>query len=173
VVSDNQSESGQPRNTMRQAHNESGQAVEKQSAERERPTWDTYFMMMARDVIAQRATCNRRQVGAVLVRNKRILTTGYNGSPPGMPHCTEVGCWIVDGHCIRTIHAEQNAIVQAALHGVSTEGATIYVSAAPCINCAKLIIAAGIACVIYADKYTNSLGEQMLQEGGIELRQLD
>lgn len=143
------------------------------STARQRPTWDEYFMTMARDVIAQRATCNRRQVGAVIVRNKRILTTGYNGSPPGMPHCTEVGCWMVDGHCIRTIHAEQNAIVQAALHGVSTEGASIYVSAAPCVTCAKLIIAAGICRVIYADKYTDSLGEQMLQEKGLELHQVD
>ncbi|MCL6454566.1 MAG: dCMP deaminase family protein [Alicyclobacillus sp.] len=142
-------------------------------AERQRPSWDEYFMMMARDVIAQRATCLRRQVGAVIVRNKRILTTGYNGSPPGMPHCTEVGCWIVDGHCIRTIHAEQNAIVQAALHGVSTEGATIYVSAAPCVNCAKLIIAAGMVRVVYAEKYTDSLGEQMLQMAGIELSYLE
>lgn len=137
-----------------------------------RPSWDEYFMMMARDVVAQRATCNRRQVGAVLVRNKRILTTGYNGSPPGLPHCTDVGCWIVDGHCIRTIHAEQNCIAQAALHGVSTEGATIYVSAAPCVNCAKLIIAAGVERVVYADKYTDSLGEQVLVEKGVELCQL-
>jgi dCMP deaminase len=137
----------------------------------DRPSWDEYFMMMARDVVAQRATCLRRKVGAVVVRNKRILTTGYNGSPPGMPHCTDVGCWEVEGHCIRTIHAEQNAIAQAALHGVSTEGATIYVTAAPCINCAKLLIASGISRVVYSDKYTDSLGERVLREGGISLDQ--
>src|SRR5690606_5886840 len=78
-----------------------------------RPTWDEYFMTMAH-FVATRATCTRRQVGAVIVRDKRILTTGYNGSPPGLPHCSDVGCWIVDGHCVRTIHAEQNALVQAA-----------------------------------------------------------
>lgn len=137
----------------------------------DRPSWDEYFMMMARDVVAQRATCLRRKVGAVLVREKRILTTGYNGSPPGMAHCTDVGCWMVDHHCVRTIHAEQNAVVQAALHGISTEGATCYVSAAPCINCAKLLVAAGVSKVVYADKYTDSLGEQVLREAGIELEQ--
>jgi dCMP deaminase len=90
-----------------------------------------------------------------------------------MPHCTDVGCWEVEGHCIRTIHAEQNAIAQAALHGVSTEGATLYVTAAPCINCSKLVIAAGITRVVYSDKYTDSLGEQVLREGGLVLDQYD
>ncbi|TCP57672.1 dCMP deaminase [Tumebacillus sp. BK434] len=137
----------------------------------DRPTWDEYFMMMARDVVAQRATCTRRKVGAVLVRDKRILTTGYNGSPPGMPHCTDVGCWVVENHCIRTIHAEQNAVVQAALHGVSTEGAVCYVTAAPCVNCAKLLVAAGIKRVVYADKYTDSYGEQVLRDAGVILEQ--
>lgn len=135
-----------------------------------RPTWDEYFMTMAH-FVATRATCTRRQVGAVIVREKRILTTGYNGSPPGLPHCTDVGCWIVDGHCVRTIHAEQNAIVQAALHGVSTKGATLYVTAAPCVTCAKLIIAAGIERVVYQEKYTDTLGEQMLQDKGVVLAQ--
>lgn len=137
----------------------------------DRPSWDEYFMMMARDVVAQRATCNRRKVGAVLVRDKRILTTGYNGSPPGMPHCTDVGCWMVENHCIRTIHAEQNAVVQAALHGISTQGASIYVTAAPCVNCAKLLVAAGVTRVVYADKYTDSYGEQVLRDAGVHLEQ--
>jgi dCMP deaminase len=135
----------------------------------QRPSWDEYFMMMARDVVSTRATCLRRKVGAVLVRDKRILTTGYNGSPPGMPHCTEVGCWMVEGHCIRTIHAEQNAIVQAAIHGISTQGATCYVTSAPCVHCAKLLIAAGIVRVVYADRYTDTLGEQILREAGVIL----
>lgn len=126
-------------------------------------------MMMARDVVAKRATCTRRQVGAVLVRDKRIITTGYNGSPPGMPHCTDVGCRMHEGHCIRTIHAEQNAIVQAALHGVSTQGATCYVTATPCVTCAKLLVAAGIVRVVYGEKYTNTLGDTVFQESGIVL----
>lgn len=136
---------------------------------RQRPSWDEYFMMMARDVVATRATCPRRQVGCVLVRDKRIITTGYNGSPPGMPHCTEVGCRLHKGHCIRTIHAEQNAITQGAVHGVSTKGATCYVTAAPCVTCAKLLVAAGIVRVVYGESYTDSLGELVLQESGIQL----
>lgn len=135
----------------------------------ERPSWDEYFMMMAHDVVAKRATCPRRAVGVVLVRDKRIITTGYNGSPPGMPHCTEVGCRLHNGHCIRTIHAEQNAVAQAALHGVSTEGATCYVTAAPCVNCAKLLVAAGITRVVYGEEYSDKLGEEFLLESGVEL----
>jgi len=134
-----------------------------------RPSWDEYFMMMAKDVVAKRATCPRRQVGAVLVRDKRIITTGYNGSPSGMPHCTEVGCRLHEGHCIRAIHAEQNAIVQAALYGVSTRGATCYVTAAPCVTCANLLVAAGIVRVVYGEEYTNRLGEQVLLEAGVKL----
>lgn len=133
----------------------------------ERPSWDEYFMTMARDFITQRSTCERRKVGAVLVRDKRILTTGYNGSPPGMPHCTEVGCLMVDGHCVRAIHGEQNALIQAALHGISTKGATLYVSAAPCVHCAKLLVAAGVVRVVYGDEYTDTLGEQVLREAGV------
>lgn len=98
-----------------------------------RPSWDEYFMGITLEV-ARRSTCNRAQVGAIIVRDKRILTTGYNGSPTGLPHCTEAGCLIVNGHCVRTLHAEQNAIIQAALHGVSTDGATIYVTHQPCLS---------------------------------------
>lgn len=136
---------------------------------RKRPSWDAYFMMMAKDVVATRATCPRRQVGCVLVRDKRIITTGYNGSPSGMPHCTDVGCRMHEGHCVRAIHAEQNAIAQAALHGVSTQGATCYVTAAPCVNCANLLVAAGIVRVVYLEEYTNELGEQVLREAGVAL----
>lgn len=136
---------------------------------RSRPSWDEYFMMMAKDVVASRATCPRRQVGAVLVRDKRIITTGYNGSPSGMPHCTDVGCRLHEGHCIRAIHAEQNAIVQAALYGVSTKGATCYVTAAPCVTCANLLVAAGVVRVVYGEEYTNRLGEQVLREAGLIL----
>lgn len=135
----------------------------------DRPSWDHYFMIMARDFILLRATCQRRKVGAVLVRDKRILTTGYNGSPPGMPHCTDVGCLMIDGHCVRCIHAEQNAIIQAALHGISTKGATCYVSAAPCVHCAKLLVAAGVVRVVYGEEYTDSIGVQMLREAGVDV----
>src|SRR5680860_84715 len=135
----------------------------------DRPSWDEYFMVMARDFISQRATCQRRKVGAVLVRDKRILTTGYNGSPPGMPHCTDVGCLMIDDHCVRCLHAEQNAIVQAALHGISTKDASCYISAAPCVHCAKLLVAAGIIRVVYGEEYTDSIGVQMLREAGVDV----
>ena len=114
-----------------------------------RPPWDEYFMRIAFEV-ATRATCLRRHVGAVIVRDKRILSTGYNGSPPGQPHCTEVGCLLEDGRCIRTLHAEQNALMQAALHGVSTHGATLYATCRPCHVCARMIVAAGIVRVVFA-----------------------
>lgn len=133
-----------------------------------RPTWDEYFMEMAQ-VVAKRSTCNRRSVGAVLVRDKRILTTGYNGSPPGLPHCTEVGCLMVDGHCVRAIHAEQNAIIQGALHGIDLRGATCYVTSFPCVHCSKMLIAAGIRRIVYMDDYTESLGAEMAQQAGVVL----
>jgi len=133
-----------------------------------RPSWDAYFMGITFEV-ARRSTCNRAQVGAIIVCNKRILTTGYNGSPAGLPHCTEVGCLMVNGHCARTLHAEQNAIIQAALHGVSTDGATIYVTHQPCLICAKMIINAGIARVVYGGDYPDDLARQFLEEAGVEL----
>ena len=104
-----------------------------------RPDWDSYFMKIAY-AVSERSTCDRAMVGCVLVMEKRILTTGFNGSPMGQDHCDEVGHLIVDGHCVRTIHAETNAIIQAALHGVSTRGATCYVTHLPCINCTKALI---------------------------------
>ena len=133
-----------------------------------RPSWDEYFMGITIEV-ARRSTCNRAQVGAIIVRDKRILTTGYNGSPTGLPHCTEAGCLIVNGHCIRTLHAEQNAIIQAALHGVSTDGATIYVTHQPCLTCAKMIINAGISRVVYGGDYPDDLARQFLEEAGVVL----
>jgi len=136
-----------------------------------RPSWDDYFMELAA-VVAKRSTCNRRAVGCILVKDKRVLTTGYNGSPPGMAHCSEVGCLMVDGHCVRTIHAEQNAIVQAAVYGVSTLGSTCYVTTTPCVHCAKLLISAGIKRIVYRDEYWEALGRSMLQEAGVELEQI-
>jgi dCMP deaminase len=117
-----------------------------------RPDWDSYFMKIAH-AVSERSTCDRAEVGCVLVLDKRILTTGFNGSPAGQDHCDEVGHLMVDGHCVRTIHAETNAIIQAALHGVSTRGATCYVTHLPCINCTKALINAGITRIVYEADY--------------------
>ncbi len=136
-----------------------------------RPTWDEYFMRIAQDV-SSRATCNRRKVGAVVVLEKRILTTGYNGSPHGLPHCTDVGCKMQDGHCIRTLHAEQNAIIQGALYGVSLRGSTLYVTCQPCNNCAKMIINAGIIKVVFDGDYPDEFAMELFHEAKIDLIRL-
>jgi dCMP deaminase len=138
------------------------------SSRRKRPTWDEYFLEIAFSV-AERSTCDRAHVGAVLVRDKRILSTGYNGSPAGLPHCDEVGHLIVDGHCVRTLHAEQNAIIQSALHGVGSEGATAYVTHQPCLTCAKMLINAGIRRVVYAGNYPDTYSRQFLAEANVQL----
>ena len=126
-----------------------------------RPDWDEYFLNIAR-VVGSRGTCDRGRNGAVLVKNKRIITTGYVGSPMGLAHCDDVGHLMSENidsngnrfkHCIRTTHAEQNAIVQAAMHGVSTDGATLYVKFAPCFSCAKMIINAGIKRIVCEKDY--------------------
>ena len=117
-----------------------------------RPDWDSYFMKIA-SAVSERSTCDRAFVGCLLVRDKRILTSGFNGSPAGQEHCDEAGHLIVEGHCVRTIHAETNAIIQAALHNVSTKGATCYVTHFPCINCTKVLINAGITRIVYGEAY--------------------
>jgi dCMP deaminase len=117
-----------------------------------RPDWDSYFLKIAY-AVSERSTCDRASVGCVLVLDKRILTTGFNGSPSGQPHCDDEGHLMEDGHCVRTIHAETNAIIQAALHGVSTRGCTCYVTHFPCINCAKALINAGITRLVYSVAY--------------------
>lgn len=132
-----------------------------------RPGWDQYFMELA-DVVARRSTCTRRQVGAVIVRDKRILATGYNGSPPGFPHCIDEGCLLVDGHCVRTIHAEMNAVVQAALHGVSLRDAWLYCTSFPCLGCAKVLIGGGIRRVVYRDPYPDELAREFFEIAGVE-----
>ena len=142
------------------------------AANQHRPTWNEYFMSIAHEV-AQRSTCERAQVGAVIVREKRILTTGYNGSPRGLEHCTDVGCLMDNGHCIRTLHAEQNAIIQAALHGVITEGATIYVTHQPCFICAKTIINAGITEIVYDKEYKDDRSLDFLQQAGVKITALN
>jgi len=137
-----------------------------------RPSWDEYFMELAQ-VVAKRSTCNRRSVGAVLVRDKRILTTGYNGSTPGQAHCTDVGCLMVDNHCVRAIHAEQNAIIQGALHGIDLRGAVCYVTSAPCVHCSKMLIAAGIKRIVFQEDYTEEIGQKMIRDAGVELERFD
>jgi dCMP deaminase len=133
-----------------------------------RPSWDDYFMQITWQV-ARRSTCPRMAVGAVIVRDKRILTTGYNGAPRGLAHCTEAGCLMVNGHCVRTLHAEQNAIIQGALHGVNVSGSTIYVSHQPCLVCAKMIINAGIERVVYGGDYPDEIACSFMEEAGLEL----
>ncbi len=135
---------------------------------RSRPSWDDYFLQIA-FTVAQRSTCDRAHVGCVLVRERRILTTGYNGAPAGLPHCDDAGHLMVDGHCVRTLHAEQNALIQAALHGVGTEGATAYVTHQPCLTCAKMLINAGVRRVVYAGNYPDDYSRQFLVAAGVEL----
>ena len=117
-----------------------------------RKTWNEYFSQIAQ-LIAARATCSRKHVGAVIVRDKEILATGYNGSMAGTPHCDEVGHLIEDNHCVRTIHAEINAIAQAAKHGVNILGSTIYITTRPCWNCFKVIVNSGIKRIYYLESY--------------------
>lgn len=143
-----------------------------------RPDWDEYFLQLS-DLVASRATCDRGKSGCVIVKDKRVLTTGYVGSPPGLAHCDDVGHLIrevtyEDGvtkeHCVRTIHAEQNAICQAARHGISLEGATLYCKMEPCRVCAMLIIGIGINKVVCRKRYqAGSDTREMFKEAGIEL----
>jgi len=133
-----------------------------------RASWDEYFMNIA-TAVATRSTCSRKHVGAVVVRDKVILSTGYNGSLRGMPHCDEVGHMMEDGHCVRTIHAEGNAIVQAATHGTRIDGATIYVTASPCWSCFKMIANAGLKKIVFGEFYRDERIFQVAQELSIEL----
>ena len=145
-----------------------------------RPSWDTYFMDITQ-LVAKRSTCVRRAVGAVIVKDKRILSTGYNGAPSGIRHCGDVGCLrkemnITSGErheLCRGIHAEQNAIIQAAYHGVSIKDAILYCTNLPCIICAKMIINAGIRKIYYDSGYADALSQDMLAESGIDLIKLD
>ncbi len=141
-----------------------------------RPSLDEYFMEIAK-VVAKRSTCLRQNVGAVIVKDKRILSTGYNGAPTGLPHCLDIGCLreelnVPSGErheLCRAVHAEQNAIIQAAVHGVSIKGATLYTTHQPCIMCAKMIINAGIVRVVYGKKYADERGLEFLKEAGIRV----
>jgi dCMP deaminase len=134
-----------------------------------RPDWDDYFLRIARTV-ASRATCPRASVGCVIVRDHRILTTGYNGAPKGAVHCTDAGCIVVNDHCLRATHAEANAVVQGALHGVSLDGATAYCTHQPCVHCSKLLISAGIRVIVYETAYPDEIAVRLLGESGVALR---
>ena len=135
---------------------------------RVRVPWDTYFMNIAREV-STRSTCDRKFVGAVIVRDKSILATGYNGSIRGLPHCDEEGHLVEDGHCVRTVHAEANAIVQAARNGVRIEGASIYVTASPCWGCFRLIANAALSRVCFGEFYRDRRIFEVATRLGIEL----
>ena len=139
---------------------------------RPRVDWDEYFMNIAREV-STRSTCDRKFVGAVIVRDKTILSTGYNGSIRKMPHCSEVGHLMDHGHCVATIHAEANAIIQAAKNGVRIDGGTIYTTASPCWNCFKLIANGGIHRICYGEFYRDERVFPIAKRLGIELVPLD
>ncbi|MBI2411105.1 MAG: cytidine/deoxycytidylate deaminase family protein [Candidatus Kerfeldbacteria bacterium] len=134
-----------------------------------RPSWDDYFMSIAR-IVSTRATCDRLHTGTVLVKDKRIVSTGYNGSPPGLEHCDDVGHLMEDGHCVRTVHGEHNALLQvAAIGGVSTRGTTLYMLYAPCIHCCKYIVAAGVAKVVIWKLYRGAQSVDYLRQAGLEV----
>ncbi|HHU61554.1 MAG: cytidine/deoxycytidylate deaminase family protein [Bacillota bacterium] len=145
-----------------------------------RPSWEQYFMDIAH-LVSSRSTCVRRRVGAVLVRDKHIIATGYNGAPRGVAHCLDVGCLrdkmqIPSGErheMCRGTHAEQNAIIQAALHGVSTNDATLYCTHQPCILCAKMLINAGIKTVVFRGEYPDGLALELMNEAGLIIKQWD
>jgi dCMP deaminase len=133
-----------------------------------RVSWEQYFMNIAKEA-ASRSTCDRKHVGAVIVRDKTILSTGYNGSIRGMPHCDEVGHLIEDGHCVATIHAEANAILQAAKNGVRIEGAEVYITASPCWSCFKMLANTGIKKIYYGEFYRDERIFDVAKRLGIEL----
>ncbi len=138
----------------------------------ERVSWEKYFMNIAKEV-ATRSTCDRKHIGAVITRDKTILSTGYNGSIRGLPHCDEAGHEMVDGHCVRTTHAEANAIAQAAKNGVRVDEAEIFITASPCYTCFKLIANSGIKTIYYDEFYRDERILKHAKEAGIKLVHLD
>jgi dCMP deaminase len=141
-----------------------------------RPSWERYFMSIARQV-ATRSTCLRRQVGCIIVLEKRIVSTGYNGAPSGLPHCEEVGCvretkGVASGErheLCRGLHAEQNAIIQAAMHGTAVRGGSVFCTHKPCILCVKMLINAGVHCVYFAEGYEDEMADEMARDAGLQL----
>lgn len=152
----------------------------KKNVMRKRPSWDEYFIEMA-SLVSKRSTCLRRYVGAVLVRDKRILATGYNGAPSGLKHCFEVGCLrkklnIPSGErheLCRALHAEQNALIQASLHGISVKGSTLYATCQPCVICAKMLINAGIKEIVILEGYPDKMAMEFLKAAKIKVRSLE
>lgn len=146
-----------------------------------RPSWHQYFMTITRQV-AERSTCNRAKVGAVIVRDKNILATGYNGAPAGMPHCIDVGCLIyqsktpngeTEENCFRTIHAEMNAIAQAAKNGATIKDASIYITHTPCIHCLKVLVNTGIKSIYYEKPYKLHTLDELLRYTHVQLEKVD
>jgi dCMP deaminase len=136
-----------------------------------RPSWDEYFLKVAM-LVSERATCPRMHCGCVLVKNKQILSTGYNGSIPGDDHCEEAGCLIVDNHCVRTIHAEMNAILQCSQHGISTLNSIAYVTNMPCTNCAKSLITSGVREIVIFSDYHDTLAEDFFGKAKVNIKRL-
>ncbi|MBH0229937.1 ComE operon protein 2 [Halobacillus yeomjeoni] len=138
----------------------------------ERITWNQYFMAQSY-LLKSRSTCQRLAVGAVVVRDKRMIAGGYNGSVSGGVHCIDEGCYVVGGHCVRTIHAEMNALLQCAKFGVATDGAEIYVTHFPCVHCTKSIIQAGIKAIYYSEDYKNDpYAIELLQQAGVRTKKV-
>lgn len=138
---------------------------------KKRPSWDLYFLKVAM-LVSERSTCPRMHCGCVLVRDRQILSTGYNGSIPGDVHCDDDACLVVDNHCVRTIHAEMNAILQCSSHGMNTKNSTAYVTNMPCTNCAKALITAGIKEVVIFSEYHDTMAEDFFSKANVEIRRL-
>src|SRR5699024_6005506 len=139
----------------------------------ERISWDQYFMAQSH-LLALRSTCTRLMVGATIVRDKRIIAGGYNGRVCGSVNCNEEGCYVIDGHCVRTVHAEANALLQCAKFGVPTDNADIYVTHYPCLQCCKQLIQSGIKTVYYAEDYRNHpYAIELFQEAGVETKKVE
>ena len=153
--------------------------MKKKAIAHRRPSWDEYFLEMA-SLVAKRSTCLRRSVGAVIVKEKRILATGYNGAPSGLKHCVEIGCIrqklkIPSGErheLCRALHAEQNALIQACLHGISVKGATLYATTQPCVICAKMLINAGIKEIVISEGYPDKMAMSFLKQAKIKIRKV-
>ncbi|SHF67503.1 ComE operon protein 2 [Ornithinibacillus halophilus] len=139
----------------------------------DRISWDQYFMAQSQ-LLALRSTCTRLMVGATIVRDKRIIAGGYNGSVSGSVHCVDDGCYVIDGHCVRTVHAEANALLQCAKFGVPTDNADIYVTHFPCLQCCKQLIQSGIRTVYYAEDYKNHpYAIQLFEEAGVKMKKVE
>jgi len=140
-----------------------------------RPPWDEYFLQIA-ELASTRSTCPRLHVGAVLVRDKKVISTGYNGSPKKTEQCDQAGCRLINGHCVRTVHAEANTVIQAAYHGISTKGSTLYTRYFPCEYCVKVLINAGVERIVFRENYKNidhPFTKKLLRQAKIKLVQLN